>query len=227
MDNKVNYLVYIKLNYNNFDKLLKRLQIFEKHCIPSLLNQTNQNFKVLINVNLDEKFYNLVKKYDKYENFYLSDLSINDFCKKIWDNYSNKILITTRLDSDDSLNINYIDSIYKLLKNKKIIYLININKNIIINFSMGIQLNTDNLSIRKRIYKIPNPFLTLISINGNHCRNYQHQIIHKFYYFINLNNKTPMWIQTIHSENILNNFIHGIEVGKFNSEINKHFKIKI
>ena len=59
------HYVYIRLNYTNFHKLINRLTIFDLYCIPSLLNQTNLNFKVLINVNMADEFFNLVKKNTK------------------------------------------------------------------------------------------------------------------------------------------------------------------
>ena len=224
------HYVYIKLNYTNFHKLINRLTIFDLYCIPSLLNQTNLNFKVLINVNMADEFFNLVKKYTKYNNFILLDKNINNYLATT-KKRKKHILITTRLDSDDVLNIHYIDTIQKYIINIKNNYRLYQQfckfKTFIINFSMGLQLNTSNLLIRQRFYKIPNPFLTIVSLVNANCIDFQHHLIHHYYYFINIKNKIPMWIQTIHSKNILNSFIHGKLLGKYNDNLNLYFKIKI
>ena len=94
-------IVYIRLNYKDCDKLKERLILFEQFCLPSLLSQTSKNFKIYININKD--FYDLVEKYSKItDNIFLTEENITTICNI---KRTQKYLITTRLDSDDTLNI--------------------------------------------------------------------------------------------------------------------------
>lgn len=206
MIDSILHIIYIRLNYNDSNKLKIRLKLFEKYCLPSLISQTNKNFKIYININFEH--YNLIYDYVKLiDNIILTnkDIEFISNCKR-----TEKYLITTRIDSDDIINVNLIDSIQKFISNKYIQRNMDLlNKSIILNYSMGLQLDTNNVNhnIYKRIYYIPNPFLSIITKKNFHCKKYDHHIFHNDrnnFIFINLKNKIPMWIQVIHNENITN-----------------------
>lgn len=101
--------------------LQHRFELFESFCLPSVMNQTNQNFVWYIFFNTDtpseyiERINCLSGKYnrikpifiDGYSCFYTSllanidaDVSEND-----------KYIITSRLDNDDAIHMNYINAI--------------------------------------------------------------------------------------------------------------------
>lgn len=205
MNDNILHIIYIRLNYDDIDKLKKRLLIFEKYCIPSLISQTNKNFKIYININF--KHYDLINNYVKLiNNIILTDKDIQYISNYKRDK---KYLITTRIDSDDTINVNFINSVQEFINNKYIQKKLDlINKSIILNYSMGLQLDKNNINnIYKRIYYIPNPFLSIITKKNFHCRTHEHHIFHNDkgnFIFINLKNKIPMWIQLVHNDNITN-----------------------
>jgi len=174
-----------------------------------------------MNVNMKPEFYTLVKKYKEKYDIILKNIEYYDI-KYLKDN-TKKYFITTRVDSDDSLNILYIDCVQKYtIINTRVI---NYYKTVILNYSMGIQLNKNSLEINRRIYNIPSPFLSVISLYSFHCREMTHNTIHDKFHFINLYNKIPMWVQLIHDNNILNQF-NGISSGYYNINLNKLFCLK-
>jgi len=93
-----------------------RLRLFEHFCLPSVKHQTNQNFKWLIMFNkktpkkhrniierLRKEYSNIIPFYSRFDFKMFKDIIRNDMgdCKQH--------LITTRFDTDDALNINFID----------------------------------------------------------------------------------------------------------------------
>ena len=197
------------------------MKLFEIVCLPSLKNQTKQNFTIVMNINKQEDFYNLVKKYKEYKNILFDD-EIIDY------NNSNNF-ITTGLDSDDALNIYFVESMKKIfIKN---LQLLDKDNPIIVNFAYGLQLQISNLRVAKRYYKVPSPFLSYISKNKPiYPYNGTHEQMHKKYKFINIQTKIPMWIQAIHVDNILNKFAmskYTYICGYYNKLTNKYFKIKL
>ena len=199
------HIIYIKFNYNDIDKLRTRIELFEKYCLPSLLNQTNKNFKVYMNINTKEPYYSLLKKYKDYNNIYLTNLSLDKIIKK---ERGNQLLITTRLDTDDSINIMFVDGIQKFIQKHN--RLLKIYDTILIDFQYGIRLLDSDYSIKNKYYHGPvsSPFLTIITkklSNIVHCRTDYHSLIHTLKTInqtFHINNKIPMWIQVIHDNNI-------------------------
>ena len=108
-----------------------RFNLFEKYCLPCIINQTKIDFKVIIlyDPNLPKEYFekleNLVKS---YQFIYLhcwklqDKLSSNDWLKPYFTNNDfDKYFITTRLDDDDMINFNlnfrfkrYINKFYSL-----------------------------------------------------------------------------------------------------------------
>ena len=146
MINDILHIIYIRLNYNDINKLKKRLIIFKNYCYPCLISQTNKNFKIYININFEH--YELIYNYIKItENIILTDKDIEYISNSKRDK---TYLITTRIDSDDIININFINCVQQFISNKYIQKNI-INKSIILNFSMGLQLKNNN--VNHNIYK--------------------------------------------------------------------------
>ena len=98
-----------------------RFNLFEKFCLPSLKNQTLNDFKIIIiyDKNLDLEYKNRLKELCNDEYFILHEWDINDnlssnnWLKKYMKNKEADYIITTRLDDDDMINFN----INKRLKN--------------------------------------------------------------------------------------------------------------
>ena len=108
------HIVYIKFNYDDNTKFIERLQLFDKYCIPSLLGQINQNFKAYININSKTKeFVNSYK--NLYNNIEFTEETIDTIMSR-YQNYD--YIISSRVDTDDSLGIYYIDAVQKIFKLK-------------------------------------------------------------------------------------------------------------
>ena len=58
------HIIYIRLNYDDSNNLKNRLKLFEKYCLPSLISQTNKNFKIYININFEH--YDLIYNYTNF-----------------------------------------------------------------------------------------------------------------------------------------------------------------
>ena len=114
------YVYRKKMDYSNIKKILFQLSLLEKFTLPSILFQTNNEFKWIILIDkrlpfvvkkkieyLSEKYNQLYFKY--HNNDDISNLSYyNEFL-----NNKNKYIITVRLDADDALIYNYIDILKK------------------------------------------------------------------------------------------------------------------
>ena len=213
-------IIYIRFNYSNIDKLKDRIIIFEKYCLPTLLHQTNKNFHVYLNVNYNDIYYSLVEKYNNYDNISTTDKSIDNVIRSL--NTTNCLLVTTRLDTDDSLNILFIDALHKYIKKIKCFVLPTI-----IDFQDGCQIKQEDNMLRHRQYiRYPSPFISVVTNKSHHVYDFKHNEIHKKYLHLRIATQLPMWLQLCHSNNITNNWSHGKIIGKFNSDLNKFFKIK-
>lgn len=84
-----------------------RLKLFEKYCFPSIIKQTNQNFKwlVLFDRRTPKRYLNDINRFKKYKHFIpFFGGWFDENIKKNLDPHA-KYLITTRIDNDDAFNI--------------------------------------------------------------------------------------------------------------------------
>lgn len=103
-----------------------RIILFKKYCLPSIVGQSNKNFKWLIffqeKPSLEiELLIKELKEFTFIEAVFsksYKDFQINltKYINKRIDS-DVKWVLTTRLDNDDSLNINYIRELHKATKN--------------------------------------------------------------------------------------------------------------
>ena len=68
MKTNICHIFFIRFNYKDLEKLKTRIKLFENYCLPSILNQINKNFKVVLMVNLEEPYISLVRKYSEHKN---------------------------------------------------------------------------------------------------------------------------------------------------------------
>lgn len=189
--------------------LKNRIKIFEKICYPSVINQSNQQFTWLIFFDIDTP--NTIKKY--IEENYTSDLiqihyidgfkELETICKRIISTQisPNSYFITSRLDNDDALHKDYIDTIKNLSipRSKTVIDIRN-----------GYQLYFENnLGQAKAYFSTFNPFISLISDDKT-----LELVIDKEHTDWNNKNytciaylKKRLWMQYIHDNNQLNKLI--------------------
>ncbi len=98
-----------------------RLRLFENYCLPSVINQSNQNFVWCIffdketMVDIEDKIQYFKKKCKNIYPIYLNDASemVCGLVKAIKNNTTkkDKFIITTRLDNDDILHKDFIKTI--------------------------------------------------------------------------------------------------------------------
>lgn len=190
------------------DKWLKnRFVIFENYCLPSVINQSTQDFCWLVFFdtetpeNYRSKIAELSLKYKNFRPVYVEGMvnfkkvGKENILKEI--KVTDKFMITTRLDNDDVIHKDFIKTIQMLYKPVH---------NTVIDLRKGYQvtLKTNHSQIRK-ITNDFNPYISLIEtvehfntvLSKNHkdWRNAASVIIY---------NKEPLWCELVHQENLSN-----------------------
>lgn len=147
----------------------ERFELFQRFCLPSIIQQTSKNFKLLIFFNEEKQ-----KKYHQFiEETKESDTDIDFFFVKpeedhraflkkyINDNITSDYLITTRIDNDDAISVNFIESIqYEFTSIKDSLK----GDHIILNAGNGYQFETKfPFRKSKRLGYNYSPFISLVS----------------------------------------------------------------
>lgn len=184
------------------DYLKERFDIFEKYTLPSMKQQTNQNFTwlILFHKNTPNIFKNKIEELKKKFNFidlYFGDeekFSFSEYCKYKKENI--KYAITTRIDNDDMFSADYIDKIQQYAKN-------NLHE-CILSFSKGIKYDLNS----KKQYEYErkdNHFLSMIGTKEECILQYNHaKIFDSGKEIIMLDSNQPMWTEIIHESNVIN-----------------------
>ena len=223
-----------KSNNHGYENWLKwtrhRIELFKEYCLPSLINQSCKAFKWLIYFDTETpgEFNEFLKE--------LSLFSFIDICysKGIDDfteNYiqevkkktgkSIKWIITTRIDNDDSLHKDAIKTIQKSFVEKH---------KFLISLASGYILNIDDRTLSHYYYPM-SPFISLIEDSSNEIKGVYakehtkwdslHLSVFKeigLEYFNKKARKSrfilnkPLWIQTVHGNNVSNSFYRGVPV---------------
>ncbi|MBI1183514.1 hypothetical protein GC194_04550 [bacterium] len=194
------------------DWLLHRCALFERFCLPSVLQQTDKNFEWLLFFDSETKA-EVWKKYDALpqvrvclidnEHYYDDRGMVQEVLGEIVKNESYKYLITTRLDNDDALHPDFVAGINAQVN--KMAWL----KHRIVQYSDGFELSLP----QKKVWQIHSPhyshsFLSFIEKyqSGKEpltCFNYRHVEMKKHYRLKNL--KKPIgWLRLIHERNLYN-----------------------
>ena len=223
-------------NNNDYESWVKwtrkRIELFKEYCLPSIINQSCKSFNWLLYIDTDtpEEFSEFLNE--------LSSFSFIDlcYCKGIEDfnaNYiyevrkriggSIKWVITTRIDNDDCLHKDAINIIQKnFIERHKFI----------ISLASGYMLNITNRTLSHYYYPM-SPFISIIEANDNEIKgvfekghtkwdslrlfifkeiwlDYFNKKVRKSRFILN----KPLWIQTVHGENVSNSFYRGLPVLK-------------
>lgn len=202
-------------NHTRTEEWLKnRFELFEKFCLPSIMNQTNQSFKwiVLFDFQTPDKYRERISSYEKVcrqfcpcyvepeRSRYFVKVFKEEIHKRI--NKDTNILITSYLDNDDALHQKYVEEIQKM----------KVEFPTFVSYVYGIQYYTE-LNIATRVPYTNNHFISLIEPldeNQNFRSVYgygSHIAIHKY-----ANTKTvyidnthqDRWIEVIHEANMDN-----------------------
>lgn len=145
------------------DRLNAKFEAFEKMTLPSIVNQTNQNYEWLILTSnyLPQLYMNRLKKdIEKYPQIKLFTVENMVEFKKIVKEYPyQKLYATVRIDDDDGLNVNYVKLMQKYQYNDQCI----------ITFPKGRAYKIIDKQIEVMNYEINSPMLALglAAINMN------------------------------------------------------------
>lgn len=190
------------------DWLDQRFKLFSSFCFPSVKNQTNQNFQwfVFFAHNTPEKFRVIINRCaEEFDRFvpvftdkpaYKAATYLSEIEKSLV--VSDRVLITTRLDSDDALGRDFVRNIQSAQCDEDDYF---------IYFSFGNQYDLIN-KLLVSVKNDSNPFLTRVETKSECCdfktvfAVESHNSVESSKRII-LKNKN-MWLQVIHNSNILN-----------------------
>jgi|SRR5690554_3801652 len=187
--------------------LEERFDLFEKYCLPSVVNQKNQNFYWLIFFDIDtpDKYRDRIEKMtSQYANFkplYIDGTkSLRPSLKQFIIENSNQtddFIITTRLDNDDAIHQDFVSTVQSLAVEKH---------ETVIDLRRGYQMNlSDDIYEFRNFDNNFNPFISLVE-RLDKCNT----VVSKFHTDWSKSNsiiiyeKSPLWIEIIHKKNIAN-----------------------
>lgn len=212
---------------------VNRIDLFQKYCLPSVINQVNQNFKWFIFLDrttpssLIDKLlaltpeespiqWCLVDGYDDFKSHYMDHIRATIQPGIEW-------IVTTNLDNDDALHKEAIDIIQN--------YVIPVD-NHLISLTNGYCMDLKSRQLSQYFYP-RSPFLSLIEKNGEHMKGihhrnhtkWEHIKLHFYHELLNRIRRKkdryvtylmtkPLWIQVVHQQNVSNSLYRGVPVNR-------------
>jgi hypothetical protein len=215
---------------NKEEWLDKRFSLFEKYCLPSITNQTCENFIWLVMFDKDTPNYyrHKIKRYEtlhkNLKSIYLSRgdtyTIINELNKAIpfYLGNNDKYVITSRIDNDDAFHQDMVLEVQKLF---------NKQEDVFISFKYGLQYDIVRKVLVRMLYK-NNHFISRIekmSATVQTVLAHDHTLIDKTGTVLYIPNKSkPMWLEIIHGDNLVNT-INPSSTPLFNNKKMKPFHI--
>jgi len=221
-------------NTQTAEWLEQRFRLFEQFTLPSVLNQTDKNFKwiVLFSSETPIKYKSRIDEIrSRCPQFRAIGVApgqsaiFGQIFKEVIENdlgdKAEGIVSTTYLDNDDALSVHYMETIHNLIS-------ANYNKIIaqttIINFRFGCQYFTEHKVASKASYK-RNHFITLAEPLGSNS--IKTVFGYGSHYYIGKHNgirqiaveKTDMWLEVIHDKNVINDVRTSIHTRIIGSEM--------
>ena len=180
----------------------RRIDLFEKFCLPSVVSQTVKNFKWIIyaDVRTPERHQSKFFEYAQHDvvdirwvdghNFSLSNVRADIKCTL---STGCNWLITTRLDNDDAIHRTYVEKIQAYCS---------FRRREGINFTRGLILSEGRLYVSR---DLSNAFISLSEPTKDMltvwCR--QHTDIKLVAPILRVDD-APVWLQVVHGENVVN-----------------------
>lgn len=217
--------------YNSWlDWTRKRIEIFKEFCLGSVLNQSCKSFIWLLYFDEDtpEEFNYFINELESFSFINIcyskgiEDFNLNyiEEVKKRTEK-SVKWILTTRIDNDDALHRDAIKIIQESLVKKN---------GFLISLASGYMLNITERTLSHYYYPM-SPFITLVEEHNNEIKGIFEKghtkyetlrlFIFKEIWLEYFNRKArmsrfilkkPLWIQTVHGENVSNDFYRGLPV---------------
>jgi len=204
--------------------------LFEKYCFTTVASQSNLNFEwwVYFDSNLS-KFYRAknIKLQQQFPNLKIKfEDSLTDFWKNLpisiyKDALSNNIrkIITTRLDNDDAIAVDFIEIIQNTFKKETFLP-------VLFQFKYGFTYTVEGPRILRQLDYNKNPFISLAE-NINNPKDLK--TVYAFAHDKWEDTRTvvivtvPKWMQIIHNKNMLNTS-RGLEVSPL--KLKRDFKFE-
>ncbi len=183
-----------------------RLELFYKYTYPTVVDQTNKNFIwiVLVDERTEISLIEKLEELDISKIFSILKVGEYGYLQRVKDligkesGPQDEYIISTTLDTDDGIFPEFIDVIQELFKKSdlKVPYGVNLSKGFIVDTVSGIFHSKSFLS---------NPFFSLIEGKQDFksvcCL--PHHLLSCNFVTINYTD-SPLWIQNIHSNNLIN-----------------------
>ena len=184
-----------------------RMWLFENFCYPSVVSQTNPNFEWLLyfDTNTKEIYKNrilkLVANQSNFKVFFVDAMPSfkPELLKYITQETKDKsYLITSRIDNDDSIHIDFINEVQKQFDQQEYRA---------IDFTEGYSLQIEPCYILGRKEQLFNPFISLIEKNDNPKTAFHqdHRYWKRDKKVTQLGTKR-LWLSIIHQRNKINKF---------------------
>lgn len=184
------------------DYLKERFSIFERYTLPSMKQQTNQDFiwLILFHKNTPSNFKKKIEELKKefgFVDLYFGDedkFHFLEYCNGISENI--EYAITSRIDNDDMFSDDYIAKIQEYANN-------NFHE-CILSFSKGRKYD---LSTKEQYEyeRKDNHFLSMLGTKEECILQYNHaKIFDSGKEVVMLDSNKPMWTEIIHKSNVIN-----------------------
>ncbi len=187
------------------DWLSRRFALFERFCLPTVVNQTNQDFRwlVLFDAETPELFRARMRDYERWTKFipvFLPAGTEQVGRKVVLDQLETlpDLLVTTRLDNDDGLCQTFVADLRKC---------VDVTTPTILEFPVGYVWHRNRIYLDRQPH---NPFTTLIEpLDADQGREFttiyrgSHSDISRLGRVVEVTQR-PSWIQVIHGGNLEN-----------------------
>jgi hypothetical protein len=175
-----------------------RLGLFGKYCVPSVVRQLRQDFTWCLGI--DER---LIDKHGQDLEIasagrgvlmpVTSEGWVASLAKQV--SKHGERIISSRLDSDDALAPEFIDTVQARAQPGWVLNLID-----------GAKYDTGT-GRASRIKMLNNPFISFFSVRGESVIDLGgHQEVHQRASVSNYSTRKPMWLQVIHGDNVINSW---------------------
>jgi uncharacterized protein (UPF0297 family) len=184
-----------------------RMWLFENFCFPSVAGQTNQNFEWILyfDTNTKEVYKNriisLVANHSNINVFFVDAMPAFEPELLKYIAHGTKgipYLITTRIDNDDSIHVDFINEVQKQFDKQDYRA---------IDFIKGYSLQIEPIYILGKKEQLFNPFISLIEKNENpKTAFYQEHRLWKRDKKVTQIGERRLWLSIIHQRNKVNKF---------------------
>lgn len=219
------HFVLTRFNVRNFyhraeptdEWLMERMALFRTYCMPCFTNQSIRDFNWIVFFDSETPKWFRKEIEAAAKNLFEPVFVKGEFSKEvvsrtIADRCTTRFAITTRVDNDDAVAFDFVESIQSCFAHQDLVF---------VNLVNGAQYANGRTYLRPYT---KNPFSSLIE-DVSHRRPLtvfaeHHYRIDHFAPVMNVRTSHPMWLQVIHGGNVLNEVV-GLRVS--GPTVAKHF----